>query len=112
MIERPSGIDPGGPPGIDYGAFFADLERQLSGHSHTSEPVEIIARAVQESFRKTTCPFLDLLQKSGSRGLRDLEGGANYGLRQVRFQSVCIRVHPWPISKSNSWDFLSLRGTN
>ena len=25
-----------------------------------------------------------------------LEGRANYSFRQIRFQSVCIGVHPWP----------------
>src|ERR1700722_1477258 len=53
-------------------------------------------------------PFIDLFQESGSQGLRDLEGGANYGLRQVRFQSVCIRVHPWPYAiRSTSGEEIS-----
>jgi hypothetical protein len=53
VTGQPSGGDPGGPRGTDYVAFFADLERQLSGHSHTSEPVEIIEQAVQRNFKKT-----------------------------------------------------------
>jgi hypothetical protein len=47
--------------------------------------------------RKARVNYKDLLQESGSQGLRDLEGGANYGLRQVGFQSVCILAIRGPI---------------
>ncbi|SPF38252.1 hypothetical protein SBA4_2130004 [Candidatus Sulfopaludibacter sp. SbA4] len=61
MIEQPSGGNPGAPPGIDYRAFFTDLERQLSGHSHTAEPIEIIEQAVQGSFKKTAARQIALI---------------------------------------------------
>ena len=41
-------------------------------------------------------PFLDLLQESGAQHIGNLEGGPDHGLCQIRFRSVCIRVHPWP----------------
>jgi len=34
----------------------------------------------------------DLFKKSGFQHICNLEGGANYGLRQIRFRSVCISV--------------------
>src|SRR3981189_1081327 len=42
--------------------------------------------------------LLNFLQKSRSQNIGNLEGGANHRLRQIRFPSVSIRVHPWPLS--------------
>src|SRR5882762_4690714 len=42
--------------------------------------------------------LINFLQKSRSQNIGNLEGGANHRLRQIRFPSVSIRVHPWPLS--------------
>src|SRR6266404_1470763 len=42
--------------------------------------------------------LINFLQKSRSQNIGNLEGGANHRLRQIRFASVSIRVHPWPLS--------------
>src|SRR6266446_3194202 len=42
--------------------------------------------------------LINFLQKSRSQNMGNLEGGANHRLRQIRFPSVSIRVHPWPLS--------------
>src|SRR6266446_4598743 len=41
--------------------------------------------------------LINFLQKSRSQNMGNLEGGANHRLGQIRFPSVCIRVHPWPL---------------
>ena len=40
---------------------------------------------------------IDFLQEPSAENIPDLEGEPNYGCCQLRFRSVCIRVHPWPI---------------
>ena len=38
------------------------------------------------------------MEESSAQDIGNLEGRPNYGFCQIRFRSVFIRVHPWPIS--------------
>ena len=66
--------------------FVAHRERNLSLCAHATQ-----AELAEQGM------FLDLLQESGAQHIGNLEGGSNYGFRQIHVRSVCIRVHPWPI---------------
>ena len=80
---------------LKIGTIFAHIlplvtnrKRSLSFGSHSAE----------REFPQH-CPFIELLQESGSQDLRDLEGGANYGPRQVGFSlanCLCRGPHFFP----------------